>query len=415
MNKSHKIILSVSLSIIAAILVVCIVLASIRNAPTQLSSSGNLDFVSSATQTVSPPEQSSEVLPVSSEEPVSSEDNVSSQESAPPAPLETVPTTPLQTQPLSSVHAIPEGAESFNITLSFLGDMILASDVAVANAAGRFNDYFNRLGSDYFLQNVRHIFEADDFTIANVENVFTDRQLTPKVKDYTPAFWFSSSTNHIDILSRSSVEGAFLANNHTYDYGNEGYNDTVATVRNAGMIHGDENNTMYFEKGGYIIAVVSSGLWGEYQANSIINALHEAQQYSHYQVVLFHGGTEAVHTPEEWKKRSARRFVDNGADLVVGGHPHVLQPREIYNGVEIIYSVGNFCYGGALRPENRTVIYQMNLTVGADLSLISSASNMIPCYVYTGAVNNYQPAIVDDPAINQRILDFMDGKISSPV
>lgn len=411
MENKHKIILSVSLSVIAAILVVCIVLISIRNMPEQLSSSVNSAVTSSAVQTiVSSKEESVDSSTVSSKEATSS---VASQ--APTTPLETVPTEPLQTAPLSSIHAIPEGAQEFNITLTFLGDMILASDVAVANAAGRFNDYFDRLGADYFLQNVRHIFEDDDFTIANVENVFTDRQLTPKLKDYTPAFWFSSKTSHINILSNSGIEGAFLANNHTFDYGNEGYNDTVATVRNAGMIHGDPNNTMYFEKGGYIVAVVSSGLWGEYQANTIINQLHEAQKYSHYQVVLFHGGTEAVHVPEEWKKRAARKFVDNGADLVVGGHPHVLQPREIYNGVEIIYSVGNFCYGGALRPENRTVIYQMNLTVSADHTLISSASNMIPCYVYTGAVNNYQPAIVDDPTIKQRILDFMDGKISSPV
>ena len=411
MNKSHKIILSVALSVIASILVVCIVLISIRNLPEQLSSSINSAFVSSAVHTiVSSEEESSDSLPVSSEEPVTSVESVT-----PPTPLETVPTQPIQTEPLKSVHSIPDGAQEFNITLTFLGDMILASDVAVASNAGRFNDYFNRCGTDYFLQNVRHIFESDDFTIANVENVFTDRQLTPKVKDYTPAFWFSSKTSHINILSGSGVEGAFLANNHTYDYGNEGYNDTVSTVRNAGMIHGDANNTMYFEKGGYIVAVVCSGLWGEYQANTIINQLHEAQNYSHYQVVLFHGGTEKIHAPEEWKKRAARKFVDNGADLVVGGHPHVLQPREIYNGVEIIYSIGNFCYGGSLIPENRTIIYQMNLTVDLNQTLISSASNIIPCYVYTGSVNNYQPTIVDDEAIKQRILDFMDGKISSPV
>ena len=51
-------------------------------------------------------------------------------------------------------------------------------------------------------------------------------------------------------------------------------------------------------------------------------------------------GTEKIHAPEEWKRRAARKLADNGADLVVGGHPHVLQPREVYKGVEIVYSIG---------------------------------------------------------------------------
>ena len=94
----------------------------------------------------------------------------------------------------------------------------------------------------------------------------------------------------------------------------------------------------------------------------------------------------------------------------------MLQPREIYNGVEIVYSVGNFCYGGALRPENRTVIYQYTLNVNPEtLSTETHSSEIIPCYVYTGSINNYQPAPITDETHKQKVLEFMDGKTDSPI
>lgn len=308
----------------------------------------------------------------------------------------------------------PEKTE-FDITLSFAGDMILATnkDTYYKNC---FNDYAATHNSDYFLAKVRHVFEADDFTIVNLENVLSDRSLTPVYKDYSPAFWFTSKASNVNILANSSVEGVLVANNHIRDYGEEGYNDTIAAINGSGMLYGDESKIMYFEKNGYVVAVICHGLWGEYQANNIVNLIKQAEGQSDYQVVMFHGGTEKIHEPEEWKRRAARKLVDNGADLVVGGHPHVLQPREVYNGVEIVYSIGNFCYGGHRKPENRTVIYQMTLTIDNEKNIKSSNSNMIPCYVFTGELNNFQPAIIEDgDPIKQRILDFMDGKISSPV
>ena len=312
---------------------------------------------------------------------------------------------------VSSEVPIPD----FDITLSFAGDMILATNKDTYYQ-GCFNDYAESHNPDYFLEKVRPVFEADDFTIVNLENVLSDRPLNAVYKDYSPAFWFMSKASNVNILSNSSVEGVLIANNHIRDYGEEGYNDTVDAINNSGMLYGDESKIMYFEKNGYVIAVICHGLWGEYQANSIIELMKTAEEKSDYQVVMFHGGTEKIHAPEEWKRRAAHKLVDNGADLVVGGHPHVLQPREVYNGVEIVYSIGNFCYGGHRRPENRTVIYQMKLTIDKDMNLKASASNMIPCYVYTGDINNFQPAIIEDgDPIKQRILDFMDGKIDSPV
>ncbi len=420
-NKPKSKITATIIGITAAMIAVVLLLICILYPPSNaVFFSSILNFTS---ETLSEPKTntSTEELPVltvdttvsSEESPVSSKETTTSNESSTVLP-QTTPTDLTSVAPLKSRHDIPADSESFDITLSFVGDMILATNKDTTYS-GSFNDYASQYDPSYFLEKVSPIFEADDFTIANVENVFTDRQLTPVEKDYSPAFWFASKTTNINILSNSGVEGAMIANNHIRDYGQDGYNDTVQAITNSGMVYGDTTKIMYFEKGGYVISVICSGMWGEYQANSIVNLIKQAEQHSHYQVVIFHGGTEKVHEPEEWKCRAARKLVDNGADLVIGGHPHVLQPREIYNGVEIVYSIGNFCYGGHRYPENRTIIYQMTLTVGKDLSLQESNSNIIPCYVYTGSINNFQPAIVDDETIKNKIIDFMNGKIDSPV
>lgn len=316
----------------------------------------------------------------------------------------------------SHSSSAPQVEEDFKITLSFAGDMIITAYDGQPGK-GRFDDYLKANSYDYFLSKVAHIFENDDFTISNLENVLSDRKdLTPKVKDYSPAFWFKAESDRIKILSESGIDGVTLNNNHTRDYGEQGYQDTVKAVQNSGMQYGSNGQIMYFEKRGFKIAVVCVGLWALSSANAALPYLNTAKANSDYQIIMFHGGTEKIHSPEEWKRQAARKLVDNGADLVVGSHPHVLQPREVYKGVEIVYSLGNFCYGGSRYPENRTVIYQMTLDINKDKQLTKSTSNIIPCYVHTGgSTSNFQPAIVEDEAVKKQILQFMNGEIDSPI
>lgn len=325
---------------------------------------------------------------------------------SPPLPAETPPEEPeLPEEP-------PEDDGSFDIVLSFTGDMLLASGHG-QRAAGNFLDYAAKQQPEYFLQNVRPIFESDDFTVVNLENVLTDRALPPREKTTDPAFWFRGGTKNTAILTSSSVEAVSLANNHTGDYGAAGNKDTVKAVTDAGLQYGDNTHPLYLEKNGFRIAVICNGLWNEGQAASIVKRLQAAEAESDFQIVFYHGGKEGVHTPETWKVRASRRLVNAGADVVLGNHPHVLQPRETYKDAEIIYSLGNFCYGGSRYPKNRTVIYRLTLTV-KDGELVSTASELIPCYVYTGKVNNYCPAPITDEAQRQRVLDFMDGKAALP-
>lgn len=304
--------------------------------------------------------------------------------------------------------------DNFSIKLSFAGDTMLASNKD-HTSPGNFNDYVNKKEPTYFLEKVKHIFEKDDFTILNLENALTDQQLPEITKSTDPAYWYKSKTSNINILSSSSVEGVSVSNNHTGDYGPIGKQDTIDAIVNANMQYGDYNNIMYFKKNNYTIAVICKGLWIESQTNNIVKLIKEAEEKSDYQIVFFHGGKERIHQPEEWKIRATRKLIDNGADLVVGSHPHVIQPREIYKGKEIVYSLGNFCYGGNKGPENRTIIYQINLTIDKNNTLINEESNIIPCYVYTGTTNNYQPAPIEEENIKNKVIDFMNWKVNSPL
>lgn len=305
--------------------------------------------------------------------------------------------------------------DEFTIKLSFAGDTMLAS-LKGYNTPGSFVDYAEKQEPTYFLEKVSKIFKEDDFTILNLENVLTDQELPEVVKNTDPAYWYKSKASNINILSSSSVEGVSVSNNHTSDYGPRGKEDTINAIKNANMQYGDYNNIMYFEKNNYIVAVICKGLWIETQTSEIIKLIKEAEEKSDYQIVFFHGGTERIHYPEEWKIRATRKLIDNGAELVVGSHPHVIQPREIYQGKEIVYSLGNFCYGGNRAPENRTIIYQMNITIDKKTNtIIKEESKIIPCYVYTGSTNNYQPAPIEDEKIKNKVIDFMNWQVNSPV
>ena len=329
-------------------------------------------------------------------------------------PLLWEPDLPEFDGPMPSTPRLGETEDAFSMAVSFTGDMLLAS-LHGKRAAGNFLDYAAKQEPEYFLQHVRPIFEADDFTVVNLENVLTDRNLTPKEKATDPAYWFRAPAATTDILTSSGVEAVSLANNHTGDYGTAGYKDTVKAVSAAGLEYGGNDRTFYLEKNGYRVAVICHGLWSEGQAGTIIQRLRTAEKNSDFQVVFCHGGAEGVHAPEAWRVRASRRLIDNGADLVLGNHPHVLQPREVYKGKEIVYSLGNFCFGGSRSPENRTIIYQLILQV-ENGKLVGASSELIPCYVHTGGrVNNYCPAPIEDEEQARRVLDFMDGRAKLPL
>lgn len=321
----------------------------------------------------------------------------------PEAPEETATTAPYET---STATAPPEPEE---LVLSFIGDCIIGSESGIARNEN-FSWYAENVAHEYFFEKVADELSKDHLTFANVECVITDRDLEKAGKDYSPAFWFKTPTKNVDILTLGSVEVAGIVNNHTGDYKEAGYEDTKKALENAGIPAGEDCIPMYFEEQGIKIGVVYAHLWADYHLSYVEDALKEMEGQCDYKIVFFHGGEEGIHEPDDYKIRCARKLAEEGqCDLIVGSHPHVLQPMEVVNGVPIVYSLGNFCYSAAIFPENKTVIFRVRLT--RQDNKINTETEIIPCYVYTGSENNYQPTLVSDKGDYDEIMNMMNTPV----
>lgn len=282
----------------------------------------------------------------------------------------------------------PEPAVS--ITISVVGDCTLGTDENF-NYSRSLNAYYEKYGGPYFLKNVKNIFESDDLTIANLEGTFTDS--TSRV-DKTYAF--KGPAKFVDILTSSSVEAVTLANNHSRDYGPSSLTDTKTTLDNAEVIHFGYDETSVVDVKG-----IKVGLIGIYE---LIDHTGRAQQVKDHiakvksegadiVIVIFHWGIERDAAPNAHQTMLARLAIDEGADLVCGHHPHVLQGIEEYKGKNIVYSLGNFCFGGNSNPSDKdTMIFQQTFTMTKDGLKKDNIKNIIPCSLSSQKnLNNYQP------------------------
>lgn len=296
--------------------------------------------------------------------------------------------------------------EKVSITISSTGDCTLGTDENF-NYATSLNAYYEAQGADYFLQNVRDIFEKDDLTIVNMEGTFTN-----ETSRADKTFAFKASPDFVSILTGSSVEAANIANNHSHDYGEKSYTDTIQTLEDAGIeSFGYERVKVLDVKG------IKVGVTGIYElathegcADDVkknIQALKDAGA----QVIIanFHWGIEREYLPNDTQKMLAHLAIDEGADLVIGHHPHVLQGVEKYNGKYIAYSLGNFCFGGNSNPSDKdTMIVQQTFDFEDGVLTSSSDLNLIPCSLSTASgYNDYCPTPLEGDE-KQRVLDKID-------
>ena len=279
-----------------------------------------------------------------------------------------------------------------SLTLSVVGDCTLGTDETFDYDTS-LNAYYENYGADYFLQNVKDIFSTDDLTIANFEGTLTD---SDEREDKT--FAFKAPASYASILTGGSVEAVNTANNHSHDYGEQSFNDTLAALDDAGIVHFGYDETAVMDVKG-----IKVGLVGIYE---LYDHLEREQQLkdniakvkadgAQLIVVIFHWGNETETIPDSNQTTLGRIAIDEGADLVCGHHPHVLQGIETYKGRNIVYSLGNFCFGGNSSPSDMdTMIYQQTFTIDADGVKKDNVTNIIPCSISSAAYdgyNNYQP------------------------
>ena len=279
-----------------------------------------------------------------------------------------------------------------SLTLTVVSDSTLGTDETFDYDTS-LNAYYENYGADYFLQNVKDIFSTDDLTIANFEGTLTD---SDEREDKT--FAFKAPASYASILTGGSVEAVNTANNHSHDYGDQSFNDTLAALDDAGIVHFGYDETAVMDVKG-----IKVGLVGIYE---LYDHLEREQQLkdniakvkadgAQLIVVIFHWGNETETVPDSNQTTLGRIAIDEGADLVCGHHPHVLQGIETYKGRNIVYSLGNFCFGGNSSPSDMdTMIYQQTFTIDADGVKKDNVTNIIPCSISSAAYdgyNNYQP------------------------
>ena len=286
-------------------------------------------------------------------------------------------------------------AEPVSITVSMVGDCTLGTDVNFDQSTSF--DAFYQMKNDpgYFFQNVKDIFTADDLTVANMEGTLTtsnDRQ--------QKTFAFKGNLSYTEILTQGGVEATNLANNHSHDYGDQSYEDTIQYLEAAGITTFGYDRTAVMDVKGIKVGLIGiyelkDGLGRQQQ---VIDTIQEVKdQGAQVIIVSFHWGTEKSNIPDDIQKTLAHLAIDQGADLVVGHHPHVLQGIEKYQGKNIVYSLGNFCFGGNKNPSDKdTMIFQQTFTVENGELVEDDVTNIIPCSLSSeSGYNNYQPMVLE--------------------
>ena len=273
------------------------------------------------------------------------------------------------------------------ILISAAGDCTLGGNVGTSSGE-RFSRYADEYGLDYFFANVRGIFAADDLTVVNLEGPLT----TQTSKRSGRQFNFRGSPEYVQILSGSSVEVCTLANNHALDFKEAGLNETAANVLNAGMGAAGYKNAWYEEKDGVRLCFLAFTEW-DYSAEEIAARVREEKAASDIVIVSMHWGEELRAEPTNAQVQYGHAIIDAGGDLVLGHHPHVLGGLEQYKGKYIVYSLGNFCFGGNSNPDDKTtMIFQQTFAVNGAGEVTDGGINIIPCSISSAAsTNNYQP------------------------
>lgn len=288
----------------------------------------------------------------------------------------------------SEEDALP--ADPVSLTVSVVGDCTLGTD-EYFDYDTSLNAYYYSYGKEYFMQNVKSIFSADDLTIANFEGTLTDSENREDKQ-----FAFKAPAEFAGILSSGSIEAVTTANNHSHDYGEESFTDTMNALDSEGIVHFGYDETAVVDVKG-----IKVGLVGIYELNDHLerteqlktNIAKVKEDGAQLIIVIFHWGNEKEQVPDTNQMTLGRLAVDEGADLVCGHHPHVLQGIEEYKGKNIVYSLGNFCFGGNSYPSDMdSMIFQQTFTIDQNGVKADNVTNIIPCSISSEyGYNNYQP------------------------
>lgn len=264
------------------------------------------------------------------------------------------------TEKIQSEETQPEKTQPEDCVLLFAGDVYLSEHVL--------NAYRKAGGIQGVLdEGIRKEIEEADIFMVNQEFPFTDRGKAADDKQFT----FRIAPEKIHILQEMGVDIVTMANNHILDFGPVGITDSLNALDGAGILHvgagedleqakkleiietcgrkiGFLGTSRVYMSADWAAGAGHPGVFSTYDPALPLEAIREAKEQVDYLVVYVHWGVERETVPKEYQKVMGHQYVDAGADLVIGSHPHVLQPMEEYNGKTIMYSLGNFVFGSRI-------------------------------------------------------------------
>lgn len=273
------------------------------------------------------------------------------------------------------------------IKIDLVGDINLADDWYTMDAATQRGGV-----SDCISENAQSELASADISVVNNEFVYEDGETPLAGKTYT----FGAATENVKLLKIFSADLVTLANNHVYDYGEEGLISTLDTLDGAeipyvgaGRNFEEASAIKYFVVKGRKIAFVSAteiekfakytkeatenspGVIKTIDTSLFCGVIAEAKANADYVIACVHWGIEGKNDFEAEQRRMAEDYVKAGADVVIGGHPHRLQGVEFIEDTPVAYSLGNFWFStGTIY----TTIAQIRIDGSGELSLY-----MIPC------------------------------------
>lgn len=294
------------------------------------------------------------------------------------------------TNPADAEKVAKMQEEVRTLTISFAGDCTLGGFKG-QGGKNLFRDYYELYGNDYFFQNVRDIFEQDDITYVNLEGA-----LTPYKQVVEKKYPIKGEPEYVGALLNGSIEVVNLANNHTYDCGQAGYDSCRQLLAENGIAYCGELETCTLERNGIKTGFIGLNCWEmnktlSKKLQTLISDLKDSG--CDIVCVMFHGGIEYEYESNATTESFAHDAIDHGADIVVGAHPHVVQGIEVYQGKTICYSLGNFSFGANKNPSDKdTFIFQQTFFVDNDGTVSYGESNVIPCKLSsTDTKNDYCP------------------------
>ena len=284
-------------------------------------------------------------------------------------------------------------AEEKDVVLAFAGDVMFSEQYLAA---------YDRDGISVFAdpEMLSFMQEADLFLL-NEEFPFSLQGEAMEDKQYT----FRIDPQYSKILKDLGTDIVTVANNHALDFGVNAFCDTLDTLKEAKItcigggyniaeasapavysIHGQSfaifGATRVSPSYDWYATDSKPGMFQTYDPTRLNEAIANAKQQYDHTIVFLHWGIERNEIPEDYQRTLAKGYIDAGADLVVGCHPHVLQGFEYYKGVPIIYSLGNYLFGNR---SGETVLLQT--TFRPDQSV---AIQLIPCKRVNGILTRIQ-------------------------